>query len=166
MSAHQDGWFLVGDRSTSQEDKQKLWPRGMKLISRIGTPFGERLVIIKATEVNHQIFLNAYTQGILNPCGGYSWLTTWLYQELTKTQVVGHTYEGFFFSLSKSFEVGRPNFNPDLLRWKNPSLIWPMHSAGCLYEGHREEEACSLCLLFSLTCSSLHKSLLLWDPNI
>jgi hypothetical protein len=30
--------------------------------------------------------------------------------------------EGFFFFL-KSFEVGRPTFNPDLLRWEDPPLF-------------------------------------------
>lgn len=38
---------------------------GVKLLSRVGMPFGESLVIIRVTEVNHQLFLNTHTQGIL-----------------------------------------------------------------------------------------------------
>lgn len=45
-------------------------------------------------------------------CDGCSWLSILLHLDLSKTQAVGHTCEGFF--LIKSFEVGRATFSPYL----------------------------------------------------
>lgn len=43
---------------------------------------------------------------------GYSWLSTSLCLELTKTQVAWYACEGFFFFfLTRSLEVGRVTFN-------------------------------------------------------
>lgn len=44
----------------------------------------------------------------------YSLLSTWLYMELTKTQMARYTCEGFV--LIKLFEVEWSTLNPDLLR--------------------------------------------------
>lgn len=47
-------------------------------------------------------------------CDGYSWLSTWLRLEWTKTQVTGHTCEWFF--LLNYLEVGRLALN--LVLWR------------------------------------------------
>jgi hypothetical protein len=57
---------------------------------------------------------------------------------ITKTQAAGYTCEGFF--LIKSFEIGRPTFNPDFFE--------ATASGGGLYKGHRRRK----CLLFALSC--------------
>jgi hypothetical protein len=54
-------------------------------------------------------------------CDGYSWLSTWLHLELTKTQVFGHTCERLFFFI-KFFEVKRTTFNLDPSMWEDSPL--------------------------------------------
>lgn len=54
-----------------------------------------------------------------------------LYLDLAETQASGHTYEEFFLSCLK---WGKPTFNPNLLRWRDPPLIWATSSHGSLYK--------------------------------
>jgi hypothetical protein len=56
-----------------------------------------------------------------------------------------HTCEGFLLNLKwevlfliQIFKVGRYTFNPDLLRWEDPHLIWAILSAGSLGEDMKE----------------------------
>jgi hypothetical protein len=58
------------------------------------------------------------------------------------------------FFLMKSFEVGRPTFNPYLLRWEDPPLIWATPSAGSLHKKARKKETLPACLCSQ--GSSLH----------
>jgi hypothetical protein len=75
--------------------------------------------------------LRGMLQIFIKPSDSYSWLSTCLHLELTKTQVFRHNCWDFFFII-KSFEVGRPTFNLDLLRCEDPPLIWATPSAGSL----------------------------------
>jgi hypothetical protein len=43
--------------------------------------------------------------------------------------------------------IGRYTFNPDLLKWEDPSLIWATCLAGSLYKGHRRRKLDS-CIVF------------------
>lgn len=53
---------------------------------------------------------NGYEQKeLMDSFGRYSWLSTGLYLEWTKTQKAGHSCDEFF--LVTSFEAGRPTFN-------------------------------------------------------
>lgn len=65
---------------------------------------------------------------------------------LSEIQVDGYTCVGFFFlttsfEVERStfngifFEVGRYTFNPDLLGWDDPLLIWATPSDGSQYNG-------------------------------
>jgi hypothetical protein len=54
---------------------------------------------------------------------GYSWLSTWLHLELTKTQMTGHTCEGLFFSLVDSFQM-EDSLLIQIFEWENKPLIF------------------------------------------
>jgi hypothetical protein len=69
-------------------------------------------------------------------------LSTWVNLELSKTQVAEYT-KGIFF-LVKLFDMGRPTFNPDLLRWEDLLLIRTTSSGGSLYKGYGRKSLCSL----------------------
>jgi hypothetical protein len=54
----------------------------------------------------------------------------------------------------KLFEVERPTFKQDLLRWEEPPLIWATSFAGRLYKGYGERMlALFACLLSLPACS-------------
>lgn len=81
-------------------------------------------------------------------CDGESCLSIWLHLELSKTQTVGYTYEGFF--LIKQLEVGII-FNPEL-RQEVPPLIRTTPSAVSLYKGQGRRKLGLSLPVCSLTC--------------
>lgn len=51
---------------------------------------------------------------LLHSCDGYVWLLSWLHLELSNTQMIRHTCDGWHFFLIKSFDAGRPTSRLDL----------------------------------------------------
>lgn len=51
---------------------------------------------------------------LLHSYDGYVWLLSWLHLELSNTQMIRHTSDGWHFFLIKSFDAGRPTSRLDL----------------------------------------------------
>lgn len=108
-------------------------------------------------------------------CDGYPGLSTWLYLELTKTQLAGSTLVVIvcllvvccfaLLFLIKSFKIWRPTWSLDPLKCEYLPLVWSMLSPVCLYKGHGKRKlaifTCLLCLLLTKP-----QKLLLQDSGI
>lgn len=87
-------------------------------------------------------------------CDGYSWLSTWLLLEWTKTQVAGHTCAWLF--LIELLEVGNLALNLVLLKCKDWPYIWATPFLSSLYKRcGRRKRLFFLCLL-ALTYQQVH----------
>lgn len=81
-----------------------------------------RLLTTELLSTSSTAISNIDAKLLFTGCDGYSWLQTWLYLGLTKTQVVeyGCTCEGFFLII---WSEKTHTFNPDFLRWEDPPLM-------------------------------------------
>lgn len=137
MSGPQEGVFLVGEWMVTVK-KRQCWS--------FAEGCGPEAKRWHETSLR---FLNAQAQGIVTPVlTDFGCQLDYIPLEWTESQAAGYTCEGVFL---KSFEVGRPTFNPDLLKWENPSIILATSSAGSLHKGYGEEkEAFFFACLFLL----------------
>ena len=127
----------------------------MKWVKHMGRKCKEGLALSIMQQQSSQgrslvrdIWFKLPSDPIVAVIAGYSWLSTWLHLEWTKTQMAGHTCEGTFL---KSFEVIRPTSNLGIWRHTytrsfemgNLPLIWTTPT------GHGRWKLCSLlaCLL-------------------
>lgn len=60
-----------------------------------------------------------FGQAVCYICQGHSWLSAWLLSSIIWNPSNWYMCEGFF--LIKSLGVGQPTFNPNLLKWEDPS---------------------------------------------
>lgn len=92
-----------------------------------------------------------------------------LYLEWTKTQTGQVHLWGIFIIIIKSFEMRRATLNLDLLRWRDPPLIWATSFAD-ISINNMEEKFVPFAWWLSLSLASLflhqHQSPLLQDSGI